>query len=127
MLPPPPPQPATEKTTPFQPESLALGAFASALAPTDIPSLSVPTPTSVGVKSSSPIGIQCLALTLNRAPSLLDDPSLSLLLIRSTLRPADHRHLNAVETDELFANAIHSVLESVFYIYVAHERFKALS
>lgn len=49
VLPPPIPQPAAEETAL---ESLAPGASASASAPTDIPSPSIPTPTSVRVESS---------------------------------------------------------------------------
>lgn len=79
------------------------------------------------VESSWPTGIQHLALVLNWASSLLNDPSLGLLLIKSSLRPIDHRHLNEVEIDELFVNAIHSRLKGALYTYVANERLKALT
>lgn len=49
VLPPPPPQPMT----PFLPESSALGASASSPTPADVPSPSVPIPSSVVVESSS--------------------------------------------------------------------------
>lgn len=65
-------------------------------------------------------------MALNWAPSLLGDPSLGLLLIKSTLRPAYHCHLNEVETDELFVNTIHSALKGALCTYMAKERFKAL-
>lgn len=64
---------------------------------------------------------------LNRAPFLLDDPFLGLLLIKSALWPAYHHHLNEIEMDELFINAIHSELEGAPCAYVVKERFRTLS
>lgn len=59
-------------------------------------------------------------------PSLLNDPTLSLLLIKSALKSADYCHLNELKIDELFDNTIHSALEGAFCTYVANEHHKAL-
>lgn len=87
--------------------------------PTDVPSLSIPALASARVESSWHVRIQRLALAISRTPSLLDNPSLGLLVIKSTLRPTDCRHLNEVETNELFVNVIHSILEGVLCTYAA--------
>lgn len=94
--------------------------------PTNTPTSSVPAPASIGVEPSWLLSIQHLALALNRVPSLLDDPTLGLLLIKGALRPVDRRHLNELKIDKLFDNAIHSTLEGALCTYVAKERYKAL-
>lgn len=63
---------------------------------------------------------------LNWITSLLNNPILGLLLIKSALRPVDHRHLNELETDELFDNTMHFTLEGDLCTYVAKEYPKAL-
>lgn len=78
--------------------------------PTDAPSSS--TPVTARVESSWLASIRRLALALNRSPSL------SLLLIKSALKPADHRHLNEIETDERYINAINFALEGALCAYV---------
>ena len=65
-------------------------------------------------------------MVLNRAPSLLDDPTIGILLMKSVLRPVDRRCLNELKTDELFDNVMHSALESALCAYVAKEHHKAL-
>lgn len=59
-------------------------------------------------------------------PSLLEDPNLAFLLTKNTLRPGEHRHLNELETDDLFDNVMYSALDSAFYAYVAKVRNKVL-
>lgn len=50
-----------------------------------------------------------------------------MILLRSPAnKNADLYHLNEVETDELFDNAIHSALEGAFCTYMAKEWHKAL-
>lgn len=58
--------------------------------------------------------------------SLLEDPPLGLLLIKSALRSTDRRHLNKIEMDELFVNTIHSALEGALCAYVVKECLRAL-
>lgn len=65
-------------------------------------------------------------MALNKAPSLLDDPSLGLLLIKNALRPIDRCHLNEIKTDNLFINAIHFALEGALCAYVVKEHFRTL-
>lgn len=62
----------------------------------------------------------------NSNASLLNDPTLAVLLTRNALRPEDCRHLNELEMDELFQNVMHSTLESSLSAYVAKEHNKAL-
>lgn len=57
--------------------------------------------------------------TCIRTPSLLYDPTLTVLLTKNALRPKDCRRLNDLEMDDLFDNAMHSVLESSLCVYVA--------
>lgn len=85
-----------------------------------------PAPTNVGIESPWPLSIQWLTMALNYLPSLLDDPTLTILLIKSALRPADRHHLNGVKIDELFDNVLHSALESALCAYVANEHHKVL-
>lgn len=66
-----------------------------------------------------------MVLALNRAPSLLDDPTLVILLITIALRLGDHCHLNKLEIDKLFDNVMHSNLESCAYVANEHHN-KAL-
>lgn len=89
----------------------------------DVPSSSAPASVSVRVESSYTLSIQRLALAFNRAPSLHDDPTLGLL-IKSTLRPVDHYHLNEVEMDEIFDNAIHFALKGALCTYAAQSSTK---
>lgn len=106
-----------------------MGASASVPVPepsTAVPTAAKPIPTSEGVDSPWPLSIQCLALALTRTPSLLEDPSLAVLLTKNALSPEDRRRLNEVETDDLFNIVIHSALESAFRSYMAKERNKVL-
>lgn len=59
-------------------------------------------------------------------PSLLEDPSLVVLLTKNALRLGDCRRLSEVENDELFDNIMHFALESALYAYMAKERNKFL-
>lgn len=59
-------------------------------------------------------------------PSLLEYPSLAVLLIKNALRLEDYRRLNKVETDELFDHVMHSALESALCAYMAKECNKVL-
>lgn len=106
-----------------------ISAFAFALAfepPAAVSIPSKPAPADVGIESLWPLSIQRLTLALNWAPSLLYDPTLAILLIKSALRLGDHCRMNELETDELFDNVMHSALESALCTYVAQEHHKAL-
>lgn len=94
--------------------------------PTTIPIPLEPAPTNMGVESSWPLSIQHLALALNYTSSLLGDPTLVVLLIKSAFRPADHHGPNGVKIDDLFDNIMHSTLESVLCTHAVKEHHKAL-
>lgn len=115
---PPIPQPTEEELTLSQPRSFSMGAFTSTPIPAD------PAPANMGIESLWPPRIQHLAVVLNQAPSLLDNLTLDVLLIKSTLRPANCCRLNGVETYELFDNVLHSTLESALCTYVAKQNQK---
>lgn len=122
ILPPLPAQPTVEESTHLQLESSALGAFAFALAyefPAAIPIPFKLAPASMGVEASWAPSIQHVALVLNQVLSLLNDPSLVVLLIKNALRLRNRDRMNELKTDELFDNVIHFALESVLYAYVA--------
>lgn len=70
--------------------------------------------------------IQCLALALTRTPSLLEDPSLTILLTKNALRPGDRRRLSEVRMDELFDNVMYYVLKSLVCAYMAKDHNKIL-
>lgn len=58
--------------------------------------------------------------------SLLEEPQLSVLIAKNAMRPKDYHRLNAVKTDDLYDNIIHSAMETALYAYMAKERDKAL-
>lgn len=51
---------------------------------------------------------------------------MSVLIAKNVLRPEDHHRLNAVKTDDLYNNIIHSTMESVLCACMAKEQDKAL-
>lgn len=67
-----------------------------------------------------------MALALTQMTSLLEEPRLSVVIAKNTLRPEDHHHLNAVETDDFYDNIIHFIMESALCAYMAKEWDKAL-
>lgn len=128
MPPLPPRQRIIEESKHLQPESSAMGA--SGFVPIFEPSTPVHAPigpvVNVGVDSSWPPNIQCMALALTRTPLLLDDPTLAVLLAKNALRPKDRCCLSELEADELFDNIMHPTLESAFCAYIAKECNKVL-
>lgn len=109
MFPSPPPPPATEEIASSQPESFSR----------DTP-MAVPIH-EASVEASWPRGIQNLTLALTQATSLLEKTRLFFLIAKSALRPGDCHFLNAIKTDDLYNNIIHSMMESALYMYMANE------
>lgn len=58
--------------------------------------------------------------------SLLNDPTLGLMLIKSALRLVDRRCLNELQIDELFDNVMYFSLESALCVCVAKKHHKTL-
>lgn len=129
ILPSPPPPPTIEELAHSQPESFTISVSASVLVfkpSTVVCTPTKPIPANVGVDSLWPPSIQRLVLALTRTPSLLEDPSLAVLLTKNALRPGDHRHLNEVETIKLSDNVMHSFLKSALCTYMVKKHNKIL-
>lgn len=71
-------------------------------------------------------GIQHLALALTWMTSILEEPHMSVLIAKNTLRLEDRHNLNEVQTDNLYDNIIHSSMESALCAYMAKKHNKAL-
>lgn len=67
-----------------------------------------------------------MALALTQTTSLPEESWLSILIAKNAMRPGDHHHRKAVETDDLYDNIIHSTMENALCVYMAKERNKAL-
>lgn len=67
-----------------------------------------------------------MALVLTQANLLLEELMLSVLITKNALRPTDRHQLNTVDTDDLYNNIIHYVMEDALCAYLAKERNKAL-
>lgn len=85
-----------------------------------------PSQESVGAEVTLPQGIQHLALGLTRMTSLLEKPRLLVLITKNALMPGDCHRLNAVQTDDIYGNIIHSAMESALCAYMVKERDKGL-
>lgn len=78
------------------------------------------------IEALCPQGIQHLALALTQVNSLLEEPQFSILIAKNSLWPGDRHRLNAVETNDLYNNGIHSAMGSALYVYLAKDQKKAL-
>lgn len=115
MLPHLPPPSVTKKTSPIQLKASSRGDPAAVLIQAN------PSREEAGARATWPRGIQHLALAFTRKTSLLEESRLSVLIAKNALRPRDYHRLNEVETDNLYDNIIHSMMESAFYAYITKE------
>lgn len=63
---------------------------------------------------------------LIQVESLLEETRLSLLIVKNILLLSDTEWLRELKTNELYNNAIHTVIESILSYHLAKERDKDL-